>query len=92
MSSIMRDGDDFIVDAELIGEIFGLSTDEVQARMRSGDITSVCEAGEAEDEGRWRLTFRHADKACRLVIDEKGTLLQRVSFAIRPPGETPASK
>jgi hypothetical protein len=40
-------------------------------------ITSLCERGVGEDDGRWRVTFFHESRRFRLVIDEGGNVIQR---------------
>ena len=83
MNAVARNGADFVVDAPLLAQTFGLTEAEVRAAMRAGDITSRCETGEGEDAGRWRLTFHHRDRALRLIVDEAGTIQKRTTFPIR---------
>lgn len=83
MSTIGRDGETFVVDAALLSDAFGLDEEQVRQGMREGTITSRSERGEDEDAGRWRLTFHHADRACRLIVDDAGTVLKRTTFPIR---------
>lgn len=71
------DGQSFSVDAALIAEGFGIGPAKVQALMRSRKITSRCERGIEQDAGRYRLTFRHDDRALQIVVDERGEILQR---------------
>lgn len=85
MQQVKRDGEDFIVDAELLSEIFAIPPAMVQAQLRDEVMTTMCEAGEDKDAGRWRLTFRNEDKVCRLIVDDAGTILQRLTFGIRAP-------
>ena len=70
----------FEVEAELIGDAFRIEPSEVTALMRSGTITSLCERGVSEDEGRWRLTFFHGGRALRLTVDGMGEILLRATF------------
>ena len=81
MTAIERNGDDFVVPASLLGEAFGLDEAETREYMRDGTITSRCEVGHDEDEGRWRLSFRHKDRVFRLTVDAKGQILSRARFA-----------
>lgn len=83
MTTVERKAGDFIIDAALLADAFGLSQDEVKARMRAGRITSRCEAGVDDDAGRWRLTFLHGDRACRFIVDEAGNVLTRATFPVR---------
>jgi len=64
-------------------EAFGLSEDEIKARMRDGVITSRCETGVDSDAGRWRLTFHCGDRACRFIVDEAGNVLTSATFPIK---------
>lgn len=89
MSSVERSGDDFIVDAAILARAFGLEPEEVRAMMRDGRITSRCEAGMDEDAGRWRLSFFHAGRICRLTVDGSGEILKQSTFAIPRGGREP---
>ncbi len=80
MTSIEIGDDGFVVDAQIIADAFGLTTSEVQSLMQSGAITSRCEKGVDEDEGRWRLTFFHNSRAFRLTVDENSRILGRSQF------------
>ncbi len=80
---IKRAGPDFSVDAALLAEAFGVTQAQVQQEMRAGGITSRCEAGVDEDEGRWRLTFHRGERAVRFIVDDAGQVLTRVSFPVR---------
>ncbi|SEP23384.1 hypothetical protein SAMN04490248_14616 [Salinihabitans flavidus] len=82
MTAVERRAEDFVIDAALLADAFGLSQEEIKARMRAGTITSRCEAGVDEDAGRWRLTFHHDNRACRFIVDEGGNILKRATFPI----------
>lgn len=81
MSTVERSGDGFVVDATILARAFDLPTETVRAMMRDGGITSRCEAGMGEDAGRWRLTFFHAGRTCRLTVDGSGKILKQSTFA-----------
>lgn len=81
MTAIERNGDEFVVPAPLLGEAFGLSEAQIREYMRDGTMTSRCEAGQDEDEGRWRLSFRHKERIFRLTVDASGQILSRARFA-----------
>lgn len=83
MTEVERSGDGFVVAAQVLADAFGLTQEEVREKMRSGAITSRSETGVGDDEGRWRLTFHHEGRALRLVVDDRGTVLQRSSFPVR---------
>lgn len=73
--------DGIIVDAEILGEAFGIDPASVPGLLRAGRITSRCETGVNEDAGRLRLTFWHEDHALRLTVTEDGTIVSRSRFA-----------
>lgn len=83
MTRVERNGADFVVPATLLAQAFGMNESEVRQAMHDGTLTSVCEAGVGSDAGRWRLTFRHANRACRYTIDEAGTILSTSRFPVR---------
>jgi len=78
--TVERGAGGFVVDARLLAEAFRVSEDAVRALMREGRITSRCEAGEGRDAGRWRLTFFHAGRACRITVDAEGRVLGRATL------------
>ncbi len=80
MTSAERTAGDFVIDAAVLADAYGLSQEEIKARMRDGTITSRCEKGEDEDAGRWRLTFHHEGRALRLTVDAGGRILSRARF------------
>lgn len=87
MTGIDPTGEGFQVEAELIAEGFGLTQDEVSRRMRDGRMTSRCEKGTGEDEGRWRLTFFSEGRTLRLTLGPDLEVISRASFAApRRPG------
>jgi len=57
----------FVVDAEIIAQALGITAAQVQILMQSKAITSRCEKGVGADQGRWRLTFFHNNRAFRLT-------------------------
>ena len=67
----------FDVDAALIARGLGLEAAQVPGLIRSGRIGSGCERGEAEDAGRYRLTFVYGERRLRLIVDGHGNLLGR---------------
>jgi hypothetical protein len=86
MGGVTIDENGASVEADLLAEAFGLAPAEVPALMRAGAITSLFERGEGEDAGRMRLTFFHASRRFRLVVDASGEILQRskVDFGEAP--------
>lgn len=83
MTRIEQSDGRFLVDAELLCEVFHMDEKDVQVGMRAGTIVSRCEEGSGEDSGRWRLTFTHGNRACRLVVDSAGTILKRATYPVR---------
>ena len=86
MTKIEHDGEGFIVPAELLAEALHLAAPDVPALLASGQIRTVSEEGVGEDEGRFRLSFTHANRRLRLVVDASGTLINRsvVDYGSKP--------
>lgn len=63
--------------AAIIGDGLNLETSTLLALMREREITAMCERGEDDDAGRYRLTFFHKSRRLRLVVDGLGRVLQR---------------
>lgn len=83
------------VPAAIIACGLDLESPAFQSLMRSGEVTSLCEKGENEDVGRYRLTFFYKNRRFQLVINSTGKILQRsvIDFgdralpaALRKPG------
>jgi hypothetical protein len=77
----------FQIDASVLGQGLGLEPSEVPELLRSGAITSRCEKGIEEDEGRYRLTFFHNNRRMRVIVDATGIILQRssINYGSAPP-------
>jgi Family of unknown function (DUF6522) len=65
------------VDAAVVADGLGIALPQFRKEMESGRITSVCERGIDADQGRHRITFFSAHRRFRLVVDERGTVVQR---------------
>jgi len=65
------------VDAAVIAEGLGISLPLLQEQMQAGKITSLFERGIDADRGRHRLTFFSEHRRFRLVVDERGAIVQR---------------
>ncbi|WP_299365538.1 DUF6522 family protein [uncultured Paracoccus sp.] len=76
--------DGFQIDAVDLGPLFGVPTEEVQSLMLEGRIASLCEAGQGEDQGRHRITFRYGDTRVRLTINDTGDVLLRTRTTVAP--------
>ena len=72
----LNDGE-VCIDASLLAQIFDLSPLAVQALMRRHEITSICERGEGEHAGRYRLTFFYGNKRAAFEVDDSGAILGR---------------
>ena len=78
--------DEIQVDAAVIAAGLGIELSAVCGLMRSGELTSLCERGVAEDEGRFRMTFFYRGKRFRVTIDEEGRIVRRSTIDF---GDTP---
>lgn len=76
----------FLIDASLLSELLDVPSARVQDLMRQNEITSVCERGEDEHEGQYRLTFFYKGRRARLSVDRSGRITRRsiVDFGKRP--------
>ena len=74
---IRIDGSGIEIDAEIVADGLGLDPAVLHQHMREGRVTSLCERGVGEDEGRWRLTFFSGNRRLRLVVDAAGRIEQR---------------
>jgi hypothetical protein len=79
-ASVTFEGDGIEVDATIIAEGMGVPPQDVLERVRSGAITTRCEKGVDEDEGRYRLTFLSRSRRLQLIVDMAGKILQRSSI------------
>ena len=84
MSIIEFSQSDVSVDAALIAKDLGLAPEHVLSATRAGRLTAVVEQGIAEDAGRMRLTFYHRHRCLRLIVDERGQVLERSAMRLRP--------
>lgn len=73
-ATISRDGADFVIGASVVAERFGLTLAEFRAALQAADIVTSCEAGEGEDAGRTRLTFRRGALLWRFVLHADGSI------------------
>lgn len=76
-ANVERDGDDFILEASLVGELLDVEPSEVPALMQSKRITSVCERGVDADLGTFRLNLFYLGRHARLRVDTAGHVLHR---------------
>lgn len=76
MSGISFEGGTIHIDPALVARGLRLTPEALRAALHSGDVTSLCEKGQDEDAGRFRLTFYSPTRRLRLVVDMAGTVLQ----------------
>ncbi|MEM1048336.1 MAG: DUF6522 family protein [Pseudomonadota bacterium] len=81
-------GDDVTIDAEVLAPKLGLSVADLKTHMARGDVLSVVEAGQEEDAGRTRLTFRYRARIWRVVVEADGSLTDDPMQPARPAGAT----
>lgn len=93
MSAIDIGPDQIEIDAEIVANALKLTPQDLQVRMREGTVTSACERGEGEDDGRYRLTFFSATRRARITANSNGTILSCTSadFSRRPRAVGPAA-
>ena len=85
-AEIVFEDDAIQVPAAIIAHGLDLEASTVQSLMHSGQITSLCEKGENEDAGRYRLTFFYKSRRFQLVVDSKSKILRQstIDFGDRP--------
>ncbi len=81
-----RNEDGFSIDASLLGELLNVPAANVHVLMRHNEITSLCERGEGEHQGQYRLSFFYRNRRARLNVDESGQVIRRsiIDFGDRP--------
>ncbi len=81
-----RNIDGFAIDAALLGELLNVPSCRVQDLMRQKEITGLCERGEGEHQGMYRLTFFYKGRRARVSVDEAGEIVRRstIDFGDRP--------
>lgn len=81
-----RNIDGFAIDASLLSELLNVPSSDVQNLMRQREVTSLCERGEREHEGQYRLTFFYKGRCARVYVDDSGEVIRRsvIDFGDRP--------
>ncbi|MDT8854239.1 DUF6522 family protein [Paracoccaceae bacterium Fryx2] len=64
------------IDPALVARGLHLTPEALRDALHAGLVTSLCEKGEDEDAGRFRLTFYSPTRRLRLVVDAGGAVLQ----------------
>jgi hypothetical protein len=72
-----RDDNGFSVDASLLGDLLDLPASRIQDLMRRNEITGLCERGEGEHAGQYRLTFFYKGRRAPLTVDQSGEVIRR---------------
>jgi hypothetical protein len=80
----LRDGA-LQVDAALVAAGLQIEPSVLRQRMREGLITTLCEQGVEQDSGRYRLTFFSSNRRFRIVVDQQGRILQRLTLNLKQP-------
>ena len=85
-SGIEVQSDAIQVDATVLADGLGIEASVVPSLTRTGQLTSLCEHGLGEDQGRFRLTFFYRGKRFRVTVDGTGRIIQRstIDFGERP--------
>ena len=91
MQAEIHDGD-IVVDAALVGQLLKVAPADVPALMRANAITSICERGIDEHDGKYRLSFFYGSRRARLSMDAAGRILQRSSIDFGDQGARPAAR
>ena len=60
----------------MIGGGLGIGPSQVQAQLREGKISILCERGIGEDQGRYRVTFYRGKRRFRILIAESGNIIE----------------
>ena len=79
MTTITFAGGTLQVDAATVAAGLQMDPEALRVALRDGTVTSRSETGEAEDAGRFRITFFSASRRMRLVVDATGAVLQQSS-------------
>ncbi len=91
VSHVEFDKDGPVVDAKLIADLLDITAAQVTDRVRHGMITTLCEAGVDDHEGRFRLSFFHRNRRAQIEIDREGQVYSRtvIDFGDRPLPASP---
>ena len=63
------------IEASVIGGGLGIEPSQVQAQLENGKISTLCERGVGEDEGRYRVTFYYGKQRLRILLDSSGNIV-----------------
>lgn len=79
MTTVTFEGGTVQVDAEIVAAGLQINSEALRQGLRDGHVTSLCETGQDEDAGRFRITFFSPTRRLRLIVDAHGAVLQRSS-------------
>lgn len=79
MGIVTVEGGMMQVEASVVADGLRLTPDALRAALQDGTVTSRCEAGIGEDEGRFRITFFSTNRRMRLIVGADGTVLQKTT-------------
>ena len=77
MSTVSIQDGEFNIDAALIAADLCLDPAVILEGIRQRKITTLCERGIDAGAGHYRLTFFHAQRRLRLIVDKDGTIIHR---------------
>jgi hypothetical protein len=80
-----QDGE-FLIDADLLAKLFELPASDIPVLMRRREITSICERGVEDDDGKFHLTFFYQNRRAQLTTDQMGGVSRQsaIDFGDRP--------
>ena len=64
------------IEAGIVAAGLGIDTGRLQALMRAGKVSVLCERGVGEDQGCHRVTYYQGDRRFRMLIDRSGRIFQ----------------
>jgi hypothetical protein len=76
----VNSADGYEVDAALLGNAFALDPSIVPEMIRTGEMTGHHEKGVGDDTGRHCLSFSHAGRTLRIILDSNGAILSQTIF------------
>jgi|TARA_R100000005_G_scaffold33903_1_gene15476 hypothetical protein len=69
-------GGDVEIDADIVAKGLKMDVSRLRTDMQAGRVTCQCERGIEEDAGRMRITFYSKTCQYRLVVDDRGRIVQ----------------
>lgn len=79
MTIVTFEGGTLQVDAETVAAGLRITPEALRHALQTGSVTSLCEKGQDDDAGRFRMTFFSPTRRMRLVVDAQGLVLQHSS-------------